>query len=292
MDLLNVINKCSEEQIDSIMFAAIKHAEAHSEDGKVLGFAENVVATSKIAAHKGFIHPNTRIKYSNWSANTYSMKTTDYIYEFARYIKKMHVTNKSHLVKCIEDYINIYFGVVSDGRDMRDAYFDKIAWSTTTTDDEYFAKIANFELGDLKSKNVAMCTERAAVAQNLLSLFGIEAYYCMGCVTNNGKEAQHCFNVARALNQFVLLDYSLPVSVFENGVAVDFVPFQGSIELREIIDVLFNGVSKKFNDYEYIKTPEKINKISTGQVRTYVVGSMTMQQVQSQNIDDPLPPQK
>ena len=105
MDLLNIINKCSEEQIDPIMFAAIKHAEAHSEEGKVLGFAENVVATSKIPAHKGFIHPTTRIKYSNWSANTYSMKTTDYIYGFARYIKSMNINNRGHLVKAVEDYI-------------------------------------------------------------------------------------------------------------------------------------------------------------------------------------------
>ncbi|MBE6138699.1 MAG: hypothetical protein E7173_03020 [Firmicutes bacterium] len=292
MDLLNMLNNCSLDELNSIVDDAIKKATEHSEERRVLGFAENLTAISKIATYKGFIHPDSRIKYSNWSANTYSMKTTDYIYEFARHIKKMNINNIGYLVKSVEDYINIYFGIVSDGKDMRDAYFDQIAWSTTKTDDEYFEKIASFEIGDLKGKNVAMCTERAALAQNLLSLFGIDVYYCMGCIENNGKVEPHCFNIARAKDKFLLLDYSLPVSVFSNGIAVDFAPFQGGIRLDEIEGVLLNGVNKSFDDYEYVKNSQGIKKVSTGQVRLYKVGSMTLQQAELQNIVASLPPQK
>lgn len=106
--------------------------------------------------------------------NSYSMKTNDYFFEFAKYIKKKNVKTKSHLVKIIENFINNYCGV-----DMRDSYFGRIAFQTTTTDEEYFEKIKNLEIGDLKGKNIAMCTERSAIAQNLLSLFDIETYYCM-----------------------------------------------------------------------------------------------------------------
>lgn len=105
----------------------------------------------------------------------YSMKTTDYIYDFAEYVKKSKISNKGTLVKFIENFINGYFGI-SNGVDMRDTYFDQIAFQTTTTDDEYFEKLENLEIGDLKGKNVAMCTERAAIAQNLLSLFGFDVY--------------------------------------------------------------------------------------------------------------------
>ena len=44
---------------------------------------------------------------------------------------------------------------------------------------EYFDVLDNNKIGDLKSKGAAECTERSAVAQQILSIFGIESYYCM-----------------------------------------------------------------------------------------------------------------
>ena len=283
MDLLNLINNSSEEEISSIVDTVLKNAIETSEQGKELGFSENMSSVSKFTAHKGFIHPNTRIKYSNRAAYSYSMKTTDYIYDFARYVKKININDRSSLVKYIEKYINSYFGIISDGIDRRDTYFNQMAFDTTTTDEELFEKIANLEIGDLKGKNVAMCTEKAAMAQNLLSLFGFEVYYCMGCVNNNGKEEAHCFNIARAKDTYRLLDYSIPVTVFSNSNAVDYAPFQGDIELNEIEDVLLNGINKEFFSYEYIKTPHGIKKMETGEIRIYNVGSMRLEQTKPQN---------
>lgn len=282
MDLLEQINNCTEEEITSVIDVALQNAIEKSEKKDRLGFMDGGVATAKIPSHKGFISPDSRIKYSNFSMNTYSMKTTDYIYDFAKYVKKCNVRNKGTLVKVVENFINNYFGI-TNGADMRDTYFDQIAFQTTTTDDEYFAKLENLEIGDLKGKNVAMCTERSAVAQNLLSLFGFDVYYCMGCVSNNGKEESHCFNVARAKDTFMLLDYSIPVPVFENGRAVDYAPFQGSIELNELEDILINGINKGFPSYEYIKTPEGIKRVATGEERIYTVGNMTFEHSQSKN---------
>lgn len=282
MELLEQINNCSEEELTSIIDVALQNAIENSEKKERLGFPDGGLATAKIPSHKGFIAPDSRIKYSNFSMNMYSMKTTDYIYDFAKYVKRSNINNKGTLVKVVENFINGYFGI-SNGTDMRDAYFDQIAFQTTTTDDEYFEKLENLEIGDLKGKNIAMCTERAAMAQNLLSLFGFDVYYCMGCVSNNGKEESHCFNIARAKDTFMLLDYSLPVSVFDNGKAVDYAPFQGSIGLDELENVLVNGINKEFPSYEYIKTPQGIKKVATGEVRTYNVGSMTFEQTQSKS---------
>lgn len=283
MDLLNLIKCCSEEELNSIVNSALKNAMATAENGKTLGFDENMSAVSKFKVHKGFIHPNTRIKYSNSTAYSYSMKTTDYIYDFAKYIKKLSINNRSSLVKYIENYINSYFGIVRDGIDRRYIYFTQMTFETTTTDEELFEKIANLELGDLKGKNVAMCTEKAAMAQNLLSLFGFEVYYCMGYVNNNGKEEAHCFNIARAKDKYRLLDYSIPVTVFSNGSAVDYAPFQGDIELNEIEDILLNGFNKEFASYEYIKTPHGIKQMETGKIRVYNVGSMRFKETKLQN---------
>lgn len=282
MDLLEKINNCKEEELTSIIDVALQNAIASADKKERLGFTDGGLVTAKIPSHKGFISPDSRIKYSNFSMNMYSMKTTDYIYDFAKYIKRNKINNRGTLVKYVENFINGYFGI-SNGADMRDTYFDQIAFQTTTTDDEYFEKLENLEIGDLKGKNVAMCTERAALAQNLLSLFDFDIYYCMGCVNNNGKDESHCFNIARAKDSFMLLDYSLPVSVFENGRAVDYAPFQCSIGLNELEDVLVNGINKEFSSYEYIKTPQGIKKVTTGEVRTYNVGSMTFEQTQSKS---------
>lgn len=283
MDFIEKINDCPEEELTSLIDDALKTAIDNADKKERLGFTDAALATSKISAHKGFISPESRIKYSNASMNLYSMKTKDYIYDFVKYVKKNKINNKSTLVKIVEKFINSYFGI-SNGIDMRDAYFDQIAFQTTTTDDEYFEKLYNLEIGDLKGKNIAMCTEKAALAQNLLSLFGFEVYYCMGCINNNGKEEPHCFNIARAKDNFILLDYSLPVSVFENGSTVDYAPFQGIISLDELEDVLLNGINKEFPSYEYIKTLQGIKKVYTNELRTYNVGNMTFEKINKNRI--------
>ena len=55
----------------------------------------------------------------------------------------------------------------------------------------------NNKIGDLKGMNVALCTERSAMAQQLLSLFGMESYYCMGSINKNDKIEAHCFNIVK-----------------------------------------------------------------------------------------------
>lgn len=282
MNLLEQINNCKEEELTSIIDNAIQNAVTNSKETQ-LGFANNKSSTSKILPHKGFISPNSRIRYCNISMNDYSMKTTDYIYEFAQYIKENKINNKESLISSIEPFINKYFGI-SKGKDKRDTYFDQMAFQTTNTDEEYFEKLENLEIGDLKGKNIAMCTERSAIAQNLLSLFGFESYYCIGCINNNGKEEPHCFNIARAQNCFVLLDYSVPITIFEEGKENKYVPFQAVIPFDEIENVLLESTNKTFQSYQYLKTSNEVKRKLTGQFRTYNVGNTTFKQIKSKRI--------
>ena len=196
----------------------------------------------------------------------------DYFYDFAKYIKHNNITTTADLVKFVENFINYYFGK-PNGIDNRDNYFNNLTLDTKT-DEEYFDAINNFSIGDLKGKNLAMCTERSAIAQNLLSLFGLEVYYCMGCVEHNGEQEPHCFNIARGREKYILLDYSLPVSIYKNNVAYDYVPFQAHIELDELEDVLENGLNKNYDGYEFINIADRIKKIPNDDYRIYQVGKM------------------
>ena len=120
---------------------------------------------------------------------------------------------------------------------------------TTTTDEEYFDMLKKNKIGDLKGKGAAECTERSALVQQILSIFGIESYYCMGCVDYNRQEP-HCFNIVKRKKDYALLDYSLPVASYnDDGNIVAYYPFIASLTNEEFEDFIKNNTIKSSEDY-------------------------------------------
>lgn len=264
MDLFQKILECKEEDVDSIIETAINEANANAEKVEKLGFLDYGKSCS---VFKGFIPLNTRIKYANLNIEDYGMESTDFIYEFVHFIKKYNINNKASLIYNLEYFVNSYFGF--PGKIDRETIFNDIAWQTTTTDEEYFKALENNKLGDLKGKGAAQCTERGALVQQILSIFGTESYYCMGCVDLGDRQEGHCFNIVKRKNDYALLDYSVPiVSYKEDGSVRAYYPFVGTLTNEEFLDFVNNGVIKSFDDYymngrQYEKTGTK---------RMYVVG--------------------
>lgn len=271
MDLLTQIITCKDEELKEIIDNALIKAIEESIPKEKLGFID---ATTAVTMHKGFIHPETRIQYTKGSIYNYSMKTKDFYYEFAKYIKNKQTRNIGNLIKNIETFINYYFGVNKTEEDNRDDYLFTITLGMTETDEEAFKLIDELEIGSLKGKRVAMCTEKASLAQNLISLFGIETYWCMGNLNNNGKEEAHCFNIVRAKNNYMLLDYSVPCPVLIEGKLRDWAPFQGEIPLSELEEVL-NGKIKEYKDYTYLLKNNQLSKIQNYTIRTYKVDNFS-----------------
>lgn len=265
MELLQRILECNEEDIDTIMQQAIEEADFNSEKVEKLGFL-NYGKSNHL--FKGFIPLNTRIKYSNLSIEDYGMQTTDYMYEFAHFIKKYNINTKGALIHNLEYYINSYFGM--PGNVDREQIFNEMAWNTTTTDEEFFAALENNKLGDLKNKGAALCTERSAMAQQILSLFGIESYYCMGCVDLGNHQDAHCFNIVKRKKDYAVLDYSCPVTSFSReGSVKAFYPFVGTLSNEEFLEFINNRTVKNFENYEFIEG----KRSSTESERLYVVGA-------------------
>ena len=264
MDLFQKILECKEEDVDSIIETAINEANANAEKVEKLGFLDYGKFCS---VFKGFIPLNTRIKYANLNIEDYGMESTDFIYEFVHFIKKYNINNKASLIHNLEYFVNSYFGF--PGKIDRETIFNDIAWQTTTTDEEYFKALENNKLGDLKGKGAAQCTERGALVQQVLSIFGTESYYCMGCVDLGDRQGGHCFNIVKRKNDYALLDYSVPiVSYKEDGSVRAYYPFVGTLTNEEFLDFVNNGVIKSFDDYymngwQYEKAGTK---------RMYVVG--------------------
>lgn len=266
MELLERILNCSsDEEVDLIITEKIKIANDSSPKVETLGFLNDGKSYNLF---KGFISLDTRIKYANMSLETYGMSTTDFFYDFAHFVRKYNINNKKSMIYNLEYFINSYFGF--PGKGDRETIFNDISWQTTTTDEEYFAALENNKLGDLKGKGAAECTERSAVAQQILSLFGIESYYCVGCVELGDRQEAHCFNIAKRKNDYVLLDYSIPVASYnQDGSVRAYYPFVGKMTDDEFESFIANGDFKIFENYEYNGT----QKSALNSQRVYVVGS-------------------
>ena len=264
MDTFQKILECKEDDVDSIIETAINESNINAEQVERLGF----LAYGKLySVFKGFIPLKTRIKYANLNMEDYGMESTDFIYEFAHFIKKYNINNKASLIYNLEYFVNSYFGF--PGKIDRETIFNDIAWKTTTTDEEYFEALENNKLGDLKGTGAAQCTERSALVQQILSIFGIESYYCMGCVDLENKQEVHCFNIVKRNNDYALLDYSIPIASYKNDGSVKaYYPFVGILTNEEFSDFVNNGIVKSFDNYYMIGKQHK----NTGTKRMYVIG--------------------
>ena len=264
MDLLKKILECKQEDANSIIEAAINEADTNAVKVEKLGFLDY---GNSCSIFKGFIPLKTRIKYANFNMEDYGMESTDFIYEFAHFIKSYNINNKASLIYNLEYFVNSYFGF--PGKIDREVIFNDNAWKTTTTDEEYFKALENNKLGDLKGKGAAQCTERSALVQQILSIFGIESYYCMGCIDFGDRQEGHCFNIVKRKNDYALLDYSVPITSYnEDGSVRSYYPFIGSLTNEEFLNFINNGVVKSFDEY-YMKGKQKEKN---GTQRMYIVG--------------------
>lgn len=264
MDLLSRIINCSDEEVDLIIKEAIEKANNNATKIGMLGYIEHNKSNNLF---KGFIPLDTRIKYNNYTIENYGMETTDFMYEFAYFIRKYNINNKFSLIFNLECFINNYFGL--PGKVDREEIFNDKAWNSTTTDEEYFKAIENNKLGDLKGMGAAECTERGALAQQILSLFDTEVYYVVGCVDLETKQEAHCYNIIKRKEDYAVLDYSIPVvSYSDDGNIRAYYPFLGSLSNEDFEEFVNNGKVKSFNNYYMFKN--KVVKLDD--IRKYVVG--------------------
>ncbi len=270
MDLLERILNCnSDEEADLIIAEEIKSANDNCTKIEVLGFLDHGTTCNLF---RGFIPLKTRIKYANVNMETYGMSTTDFFYDFAHFVRKYNINSRGSMIHNLEYFINDYFGF--PGKCDRETIFNDIAWQTTTTDEEYFAALENNKLGDLIGKGAAECTERSALAQQILSLFGVVAYYCMGCVDLGDRQEAHCFNIVKRKQDYALLDYSIPVASYNpDGSVKAYYPFVGTMTNEEFESFITNGNLKTFENYEYNSN----QKSTLNSQRVYVVGSFEIQ---------------
>ena len=262
--LTEVINCKSEEEVKKLVDETLAKRIEGSEKVEELG-------ARHMTAYKGFIHPDIRMRCGSSTLSTYRMSTTDYLYEYATAVWKYTTyQTPGKFADGIVPFLNWYFGITVPGEDKRDDFFCDKAFLAGVYDEKFFEAMENFTIGDLRGQGIALCMERSAVAQNILSLFGFDSFFCVGVVKNGDSYEDHAFNIVRNGNKYMLIDFSKTVPQKGLNGSIIYKPYYMEISADKIEDFMNNKVAIDLEDYEY----EGPNRVVVGE-RQYIAGVNT-----------------
>ena len=266
-NLLSKIQNCPLEDIKSFVLEALTLIDFNNNDCNLYGFLDD---QSMYFIH-GFVPLASKFKFSCNSDKCYLLKSTDCYYSFAEYIRDKNVSNIDDFLKYVYDFLESYFGSINRMNDTRDEFFDNLAFQTSATDQEYYEQLEKIDIGDFHGKNIAQSSERALIAQNIMSLFGIDCYMCMGMIQFNGISNEHCFNIVCIDDAPMIIDFALPCQVIVDNNNCGYLPFIAKIDGEELESLLIDGYTRSFKDYLNIYADNGYIKMPTGSTRDYQV---------------------
>ena len=185
-----------------------------------------VIGFENAEPYKGFISPQTSVTNADAS---FKISSNDYIYLYASILKKYNIKNIDSAMFFIFITINQYFGIYGN-EERRLKMFEKFGE----------------KLSALKGQNCAICAERAAVAQNLFTILGIESYYITGEIKDADCVEPHSFNLINYHNQYLIYDSSKITKMNRDGKLIDI--YYKSVLSDEEAMRLLNGESITTSD--------------------------------------------
>ena len=210
----------------------------------------------------------------------YYIDDDNYLIDFCRFIRDKDIINEYELFDYILEFIRIYFGLISDNSHDREEMFRMIE----KKDRVYYKPIKEHGLSWFKGKSNAMCSEYAIIAQNILSLFDIDAYLLLGHEKTGDEVGEsHAFNIIsyqeKETNKEVnaLIDFANFTTVHDiNFKRIGQLPYM--IHLDEITEeyikeIINNEKHICFEDYSYIATPNSLIIVGLQRDRDYYINN-------------------
>lgn len=184
---------------------------------------ENVIGMEHVLPHKGFIDNNTKISNvdSDWIIND-----NNYAYYFFDGLRKCEIKNISDALNRVYSFTIFYFGEYT-----KPEIREQIIRSTPPG--------KRIDISTLARKNTAICTERAAIVQNLVTLLGVESYFVVGNIYDKDEQVPHAYNILRVNEKFYLYDVSKDIQVEING-KIKYQPYIKAINIEQV-QTLFNA---------------------------------------------------
>lgn len=156
-------------------------------------------------SYSGFIGSSTELSSNTLFPN---MKFDDYsIYEdfFNSFNNDIDtLTNEPALISYIQNYIYKYFGNNTSNMFERMEAYDTPDWKAVS-------------IKDLKGKNIAACSERSAMAQNLITFMGLDSEIVFGKLNDSESHAYIIFQPEKNNGFRILYDPMNPVEYEKDG---------------------------------------------------------------------------
>ena len=230
------IHELNNENLKKYIVERLLYLEENTKIEK-LGFNDNEI----VSIYNGYISSKSPIKYSK-SAEAFYLDKINIYYDFInKYKKHINELDILKMLQDLQDYFTNSFGLIGSQK-IRDVVTH-----------EYAKKIKNdtLSISDLTKTGAAMCLERSAILQNILSILGLNCYLIYGKLIrikeNEETEELHSYNLIHIKDDdYLIYDISNPLSIEINNEKKYFPAINviNSLELKSII----NGEEYNFNN--------------------------------------------
>lgn len=141
-------------------------------------------------------------------------------------INNIDITDIYAISSAVLETVDIFFGGLSNIESRMNYYYSND-----------FIESKNNKISNLQGTGAAMCVERAALSQNLLTSLGINSFFkTSGILKNNNREV-HSYNLIEYQNKYYIFDSSMP-NLIEGKVN----PLIAEID-KETFDLLSSPIS-------------------------------------------------
>ena len=293
MDLFNYLKNLDEEQIRQMIALKITELKYKSKinSKNFIGVDCGINPAYTIlekpeddnkAMWFGFIPNDVKIVYSfTQNSNGYTTNNGGYyymsdsiIYEFAIFAKNKEANNYLEFLDLIWEFLDKYFNNLRPPINTRSEMLSPLL----RNDDWYFEPTIEHNIEIFKGRNNAMCSEFAAVAQNILSIYGYQSMFFVGSVKVEDTIGPHAFNIAIVENNPLLLDFMIPVSTYDlQGNEIGFSPYMGIIKDFSIEKLITTSKEKEplsFPEYEFYLLNDKVQYHELDKKRHYALGNL------------------
>ena len=298
MKFYNELLKLSDTEIEELVEYRIEYLEENSDIKDYIGFniednykkveleTKDNIARFDVSARcfvPGYIKNGTKIVYGisydnegnvGNNGSYYYLDTHDYITDFCKYIKNYEIDNIYDLFDYILEFLMNYYGLFE--KISRESMFKMLV----DNNGKNIKPMNEHGLSWFKGKGNALCTEYSIMAQNILSVFGIQTYLLIG--KEKGEKnipGEHAFNIISIDDsespKSMLVDFSNYVKIYAyNFEVLGYSPFIGYIDNLDqaFVDSFLNYKEiLEFNEHFYYVINDRILKMGVDQKRQYYV---------------------
>lgn len=186
----------------------------------------------------GYINSDSPITSSFMVDPFYMNDLTLYI-EFIKAMKDKNFANPLQLFHEVQSFIYAVFGFKGNQKIRESIYLQK--------------RSQKISIADFYKNDSALCSERSAAVQNILSFCGIDSYLIFGKLSIDKKDSQHAYNILNmGEGTLILYDVTNPVYLYLKddelrGAPAYSIIGKENIEALSEIQFDFDNIAKTYN---------------------------------------------